>query len=121
MSGLRRLKAQLCAAVEASIAGEKPRPPEAGIPLWNAFHRLSAQRTFHAVGPNPIQPADIVAFCGLHRLPLPPHHVAIILAMDAAWLEAAHRRTRAAPEGVKTLPPVSKRPISAALLDAVLG
>lgn len=121
MSAMRRLQAQLCKAVEASAQGEKARPPEAGVMLWNAFHRLSAQRTFHAVGPNPIQPAEIAAFCALMRLPLPPHHVAIILAMDAAWLEVAHRRTRAAPEGTKALPPISKRPISAALLDAVLG
>lgn len=121
MSGVRRLQTQLCAAVRASVQGEASRPPEAGVLLWNAFHRLSAQRTFHAVGPNPIQPADIVAFCTLTRLPLPAHHVAIILAMDAAWLDMVHRRTRAAPEGVKTLPPVSKHPISAALLDAVLG
>jgi hypothetical protein len=121
MSALHRLQAQLCRAVEASIMGERAMPPEAGVPLWNAFHRLSAQRTFHAVGPNPIQPAEIAAFCALTGLPLPPHHVSIILAMDRAWLEVAHRRTRPAPDGVKALPPVSRQPISAALLDAVLG
>ena len=121
MSGLRRMERQLCDAVRASLRRERANPPEAGVMLWNLFHRLSNLRTYHAAGPNPIQPGEVVAYCVLMRLPLEPHHARILFAMDAAWLDQAHALARAAPDGVKALPPISKRPISAALLDAVLG
>lgn len=115
-----RLQRHLCAAVKASLIGQKGRPPEAGLLLWNAFQRLSATRTYHAAGPNPIQPSEIEAWCRLMGQPLQPRHVAVILAMDAEWLAQAYARTQA-PDGVKVLAPVSQTPISAALLDAILG
>lgn len=114
------LKKQLCAAVAASPAGRKVRPPEAGIALWNAFQRLSATRTYHPAGPNPIQPSEVLAWCQLMGIPLAPRHVDIILAMDEAWLDQAYARDRTA-DGVKTLPPISRQPLTAALLDAVMG
>lgn len=121
MNGLSRMERQLCDAVQAPLRREKPKPPEAGVALWNLFHRLSNQRTYHAAGPNPIQPSEVVAYCALMRLPLEAHHARILFAMDAAWLEQAHAMARVAPEGVQGVPPISKQPISAALLDAVLG
>lgn len=114
------LKKHLCTAVTAALRGEKGSPPEAGLLLWNAFQGLTATRTYHPAGPNPIQPSEIAAWCQLHRLPLAPHHVDILLAMDQAWLDHAYAKARAS-EGVKALPPVSAHPISAALLDAVMG
>ncbi|MBB1498459.1 hypothetical protein [Paracoccus sp. MC1862] len=115
-----RLQNQLCAAVKAALAGGKVRPPEAGIELWKAFQRLSATRTYHPAGPNPIQPSEIAAWCQLMRMPLEPRHVEIILAMDGAWLDQAYARDRT-PDGVKTLPPISQQPLTVALLDAVMG
>lgn len=117
---MNRLKRQLCAAVAASLDGSNARPPEAGRPLWNAFQRLSAGRTYHAAGPNPIQFCEIEAFCRLMNLPLPPLHVEILQAMDMAWLDLVAKRTKV-PQGVKVLPPVSKQPLNAALLDVVMG
>lgn len=117
---MNRLKRQLCAAVRASLTGSKATPPEAGRTLWNAFQRLSAGRTYHAAGPNPIQHGEIEAFCRLRALPLAPRHVEILCAMDAAWLDQVMIRQRV-PQGVKVLPPVSKQPLSAALLDVVMG
>lgn len=117
---MNRLSHQLCTAVTAGLRGEKGRPPEAGLMLWNAFQSLSAARTYHPAGPNPIQPSEIFAWCQLHRLPLAPRHVDILLAMDQAWLDHAYAKARA-PDGVKALPPISAQPISAALLDAVMG
>lgn len=115
-----RLTNHLCAAVRASLRNEKRRLPEAGLLLWNAFQGLSATRTYHAAGPNPIQPSEIAAWCQLHRLPLAPRHVDILLAMYQAWLDHAYAAARR-PEGVKALPPVSKTPLTAGLLDAILG
>lgn len=117
---MRRLKQQLCAAVKASMTGGKAKAPDAGRDLWNAFQRLSQTRTYHMAGPNPIQPSEIVAWCQLMRMPLMPWHIEILLAMDSAWLDRAYARTKA-PEGVKTLPPISKHSLSAGLLDAIMG
>lgn len=118
---VNRLERQLCAAVRASLAGEKARPPEAGLTLWNAFQQISATRTYHAAGPNPIQPSEIEAFCRMMRLPFEPRHLRIIMAMDQAWLDRAYAVTKAPVAGVKILPPVSKQPLNAALADLVLG
>lgn len=117
---MSRLGALLCTAVTASLRGDKGRPPEAGLPLWNAFQGLSATRTYHAAGPNPIQPSEIAAWGHLHRLPLAPHHVGILLAMDQAWLDHAYADSKA-PQGVKVLAPISKIPLTAGLMDAMLG
>lgn len=54
------------------------------------------------------------------NLPLPPLHVEILQAMDMAWLDLVAKRTKV-PQGVKVLPPVSKQPLNAALLDVVMG
>ncbi|HWL56415.1 MAG TPA: hypothetical protein VNQ78_07010 [Paracoccus sp. (in: a-proteobacteria)] len=117
---MKRLEKQLCATVKASQTGTLRPPPEAGRELWNVFQAISATRTYHPAGPNPIQPSEIRAWCDLMRLPLGPQHVGILLAMDAAWLDQAYARVRA-PDGVKVLAPISAQPLSAALLDAVLG
>ncbi|AYF02626.1 hypothetical protein PY32053_03041 [Paracoccus yeei] len=117
---MERLERQLCAAVKASLGGEKVRPPEAGRILWNAFQGISATRTYHAGAPNPIQPSEIAAWCQLMRLPLAPHHVDVLLAMDQVWLDVAYAAARR-PEGVQALAPVSQTPLSAALLDAMFG
>lgn len=117
---LDQLERALCAAVKDRLAGGKTRPPEPGLLLWNVFQTLSAGRTYHAAGPNPIQFGEIEAFCRLKNLPLRPHHVETLQAMDAAWLGHAFSR-RPAPPGVKVLPPVSKQPLNAALLDVVMG
>ncbi|MGA0617415.1 phage tail assembly chaperone [Paracoccus sp. KR1-242] len=115
-----RLTKQLCAAVKAALAGQKVAPPEAGRAIWNAFHSLSGTRTYNPAGPNPIQPSEMAAWCQLMRLPLEPRHVAALLAMDVAWLDHAYSRTKA-PDGVNVLPPISKMPLTTALLDAMLG
>lgn len=117
---MEHLKKHLCAAVTASLTGGKDKPPDAGRELWNAFQGLSATRTYHPAGPNPIQPSEIVAWCRLLRLPLSPHHADILLAMDQVWLGHAYAGSKA-PQGVKALPPVSKTPLTAGLLDAILG
>lgn len=117
---MNRLSRQLCDAVSTNLSGQKARPPEAGRDLWNAFQRLSATRTYHAGGPNPVQPSEVLAWCQLTRQPLDPGHVEIIFAMDRAWLERAYSGAKVR-DGVKTLPPISAHPLSAGLLDAIMG
>lgn len=118
---MKHLERQLCAAVRASLEGaEGARPPEAGTLLWNAFQRLSARRSYHMAGPNPISFSEVEAYCRLMRLPLEPRHVSVIMAMDQAWLDHAHSRAKP-PEGLKASPHISQRQISAALFDAMTG
>ncbi len=88
--------------------------------LWGAFQSLCRTRTYNPHGPNPIAYAEIDAWCRLQRVPLEPAHVRILVAMDEAWLGHAFARKNA-PDGVKTLPALSKQAISPALLDAMMG
>lgn len=92
MDGFDRLKDQLVDAVRSRLAGDRHRLPEAGVDLWNAFCDLAASRTYHHAGPNPISYRDIAAWASLHRWPIEPRHVAIIRAMDEAWMEAVAAR-----------------------------
>ncbi|WP_353428934.1 phage tail assembly chaperone [Paracoccus denitrificans] len=117
---MNRLRKQLCAAVTASLTGQKGNPPETGRALWNAFQGLSVTRTYHPAGPNPIQPSEVLAWCQLHRMPMEPRHVEILLAMDQAYLDHAYAAAKR-PEGVKAMAPVSKTPLTAGLLDAMFG
>ncbi|REF67402.1 phage tail assembly chaperone [Paracoccus versutus] len=117
---MSRLKDQLCAALRARLAGKRVIAPEAGWPLLDAFQALSVARSYGSAGPNPISWAELAAWSQVMRRPIEPAHAEIIMDLDQVWLEHASRGGKA-PEGVKALAPVSKHPISAALLDAVMG
>ncbi len=116
-----RLKKQLCTALKSRLAGGTSSLPEAGLPLMEAFGALSRARSYNPHGPNPVTWEAMAAWSQLMRVPLEPHHADIIMALDAVWIEDAYRTDKQAPEGVKTLPPMSQHPINAGLLDAMLG
>lgn len=116
---MNNLRKQLCAALEARMKGRKAFVPEAGGVLLDAFLSLSRARSWRTHGPNPISYSEIAAWCNLMQVPLKPAHVAIIVALDEVWMTQI--MTQAAPERVKTLPPISDHPISAALLDVMMG
>lgn len=116
---MNRLQKQLCAALEARMKGRKVQLPEGGGPVLDAFLALSRARSYGPLGPNPISFTEIAAWCSLMRVPLAPHHVRIITALDEVWLAQVAKRE--APEGVKALPPISEHPLSAGIFDAVFG
>ena len=87
-----RLDDLLVAALKRHLLGGRPVVPEAGVLLWNLFMQISASRTYHAAGPNPISYGEIVGFSHINRWPLQPHHVETIRALDDAWLEHAYRK-----------------------------
>ena len=108
----RRLRAQLVAALETHLArGGRPRPPLAGQPIWQAFAALSDLRQWGEATPQPIQPSEVEAWARLSRCFLPPHHVELIFAMDAAWLK--WQRT---PEAERVV-----GPLTGATFDAMMG
>lgn len=86
-----RLRRQMVAALADHLAGLPPRPPFAGLGLWQVFAALSEARRWGPNGPDPIQPTEVAAWAGLHRVALPPHHLGILTAMDAAWLDHARQ------------------------------
>ncbi|MCL4065093.1 hypothetical protein M3484_00690 [Pseudomonas sp. GX19020] len=53
-------------------------------------------------------------------LAMEPRHISILMEMDRAWLDQVYAKERAKASGQKTLPPMSKQPLSAALLDVML-
>lgn len=119
MNAHDRLKRQLVGAVRKAHSGSsKPPIPEAGRLLWSFFVELSTARTGNGFGPNPISHLQIAAWARLHRWPIHPHHIAIIRALDDAWLEQAYSK-QADADGNAPFGPSS--PISADMFDAVFG
>lgn len=105
MTGTERLKAQMINAIHHG----PEHVPEAGVILWHAFTALNRTRTTTGLAPNPITYTEIEAWSRLFRMPLQPHHVDILTAMDHAWLKG---------DDTKTAP---KSPITPAAFDAVFG
>lgn len=114
-----RLHQQLVSALARHLEGDPPRVPEAGVLLWNLFMAIGAVRTWHAAGPHAISHGEIEAYARLHRWPLRAHHIAIIRALDNAWLAHAYGREAGDP-GVGARRAQAK-PLTSAMFDAVFG
>lgn len=110
-----RLQRQLCDHVTAAVAGSKSRPPEAGEAYWSIFCDLHEARRMGQHAPDPISYSEIRAYADMMAWPLRPQDVAIIRAMDAAYLTAMARRIAGKPDYSNA------QPISAAAFDAVFG
>jgi hypothetical protein len=95
--------------------------PAGGELLWRWFIDISSGRTYGMSGPNPISFTEIQSYAAVSRWPILPHHVIILRAMDAVWLENAYAKKADAPEGTKTLPPRSKGKLTAGMFDAMFG
>lgn len=117
---MRRLERILCAYMQAQLDGKKVRRPDAGQGVMQVFSQLSATRSWHANGPNPISFAEIDAYCRLMRLPLQPEHVGIVQSLDRVWTEDFYKRRDGA-QGKAAAPMVSSTPLSAGLFDAMTG
>lgn len=116
------LQKRLCAALKAQLSGDRLSLPEGSAPLWRTFTALSASRSYNQFGPNAISYAEIAAYTVLMRLPLAPHHVEILRAMDATWLEHAYgKKGDRALDGMKTVPHRSAQPLTGAMFDAMFG
>lgn len=116
--GTRHLKSLLVKAFESYLkTGKMPHVPEAGILLWNIFMKLTATRTYHMAGPNPISYTEIAAFCNLAGQPLQPNHVEIIRALDDVWLEYSYSKHNSG-DKAKNMQFVE---LTAEVFDAVFG
>lgn len=95
--------------------------PAGGELLWKWFMALHKTRQAGMAGPQPISFTEMQSYARLTNQQIEPRHVAILIAMDQAYLETVYKKQPQAPEGVKVLPPVSKAPITAGLIDAMFG
>jgi len=116
MKPFQRLENQLVAILRNHLATGRPAiVPDAGAILWGAFCDLSASRTMGYSAPNPISYAEIEAWARLHRWPLQSHHVAILRALDNAFVSWATSGGR------PTIPRSSGQAVSPTAFDAVFG
>ncbi|WP_432377076.1 phage tail assembly chaperone [Agrobacterium rosae] len=119
-----RLRELLCDELKRQLEAKAPvapRIPAGGDLLFRWFLDLHRSRTYHAAGPNPISYAEIQAYGQLMQWPIESRHVMILRAMDQTYLECRMKPQAEAPEGVKTLPPISTAPVTAGLVDAMFG
>lgn len=118
------LEKLLCAELRRQLEAKGVRDtriPSGGELLWKWFMALHKTRQAGMAGPQPITYAEIVGYFHLMRQAIEPRHVAILIAMDQAYLETVYKKQPKTPEGVKVLPPVSKAPLTAGLIDAMFG
>lgn len=119
------LSSLLCAELKRQLSAQGAcvtHIPAGGELLWRWFTDLNRSRRMGYAAPEPITYAEILSYAQVMRQAMEPRHVAIIMAMDRAYLEHhAQERQRQTPEGVKTLPPVSKTKLTAGMLDAMFG
>lgn len=107
----RRLTAQLRAALADHLkTGNPPRVPLAGVPIWQAFARASAERCYWEGGAQALRLDDILRQGEAMGFPLAARHLDIIRAMDGDWREAMAKPREAAPV-----------PLTPELFDAVVG
>lgn len=114
----------LCAELKRQLEGKGVRDtriPSGGELLWKWFMDLHTTRQGGMAGPQPLTYADIVAYSHINRQAIEPRHVATLIAMDQTYLETVYTKQAPAPDGVKVLPPVSKAPLTAGLIDAMFG
>lgn len=119
-----KLEKLLCAELKRQLEANGVRDtriPSGGELLWKWFMALHKTRQAGMAGPQPITYAEIMAYSHIYSLPIEPRHVAILIAMDQAYLETVYKKQPTTPEGVKVLPPVSKAPLTAGLFDAQFG
>lgn len=113
-----RLEKGMVSVLNQALASSKSVPvPPGGSLLWGWFMDLNAARTWHQNGPNPITYADIEAYARLHRWSMSAQHVAILRAMDAAYVDDFYSKRQTGDKA-------SQKPsgdLSADLFDAVFG
>lgn len=114
-----RLEAQLIRALQQQASGGRAFIPPHAKPVWDAFLALSRTRRYNSFGPEAITYQEISAFRDMMGIPLQAHHIAIITALDAAWIEEAQGVREKARGGAQTKAPTI--PISGELFDAMFG
>ena len=119
-----KLEKLLCAELKRQLESEgvvMMTIPAGGEMLWKWFMALHKTRQGGMAGPQPLNYAEIAGYAVIARQAIEPRHVAILIAMDQTYLDCVYAKQKPLPEGVKALPPISKVPLNAGILDAMFG
>lgn len=119
-----KLEKLLCAELKRQLEAKGMgviHIPSGGEMVWKWFNAVNRTRQIGMSGPQSITYAEIAAYAAIARQAIEPRHVAILIAMDQTYLDCVYKKQAPLPEGVKALPPISKVPLSAGLLDAMFG
>jgi hypothetical protein len=118
-----RLRRLMCEALRRNLERAADiQIPAGGELLWRWFLDLCGTRAVTMAGAQPISFAEIEAYARLTGWQIEARHVAVLRAMDAEFLAFGRRQAQAQPIGTaKMSPPVSSRPLTAGLLDGILG
>ena len=108
------LKAVLRWQVAHPGSTDGPDVPWAGLRVWGLFLRLHEGRGGGGFGPAPISYEAMEAYQAITGEPLRPWEIEIIRALDREWLRQVNARDNPGHPS-----PVSNRPMSPALFDAV--
>jgi hypothetical protein len=117
---LEKLLVQVLAE-HLSNPGSVPNVPEVGELAWRWFLDLHQTRTVGFTGPNPISYTEIIAYSDLEGWALEKHHVALIRALDRAYLDFANSQRTANNIQGKTVPHNSGQALNPAAFDATFG
>lgn len=121
MSSIDRLESALVDALLLSLSsGKGVSVPPGGSLIWEWFSDLSATRSWHMNGPNPISYPEIAAYRELMGWSIAPRHVALICAMDNAYIADFYAKRGRTSAGKKP-PSFSAKDMNPALFDAVFG
>lgn len=112
-------RAMVAALIKSLDTGKPPRLPDGGELLWSWFCDLASTRSLHMAGANPVTVTEIEAYSRMMRMPMAPHHVSMLMAMDRAFLDHANRARDPGPAADASAPKISSRPMTAALFDAL--
>lgn len=110
---MARLRRQMLAALALHLGGGKPRPPVAGVALWQAFCALSDGRRYDGGHPLPIAGGEVLALERRQGARFNEDHMSVLIALDRAWLD--HVKARAAGTDKAAVP------MSAAAFDGMFG
>lgn len=94
---------------------------ETGRLIYAWFTDLSATRSWHANGPNPISYQEIEAYRYVSGWPIRPHEVQAIRELDQAYIEHFYIQQKSGPANLQTLPRSSGSAINPDVFDAVFG
>lgn len=110
---MRRLAARMVVVLLDQLAGSKIKPPVAGFLIWQAFSVLSNGRRYDGGFPLPLTLAEVNRFEARHGARFGADHLAVLMALDVAWLDHAR--------GILTPAKAPAPALTVSAFDAIFG
>ncbi len=122
MSAIQRFETAMVTSLRKALSSSKGvMVPPGGDLFWQWFNDLNATRSWHMNGPNPISHVEMQAYSRLTGWNLEAHHIAVLRAMDAAFIAYFYAKRDKGQNGDKKPALFSTKDMTPALFDAVFG